>query len=323
MAKKTKIEWCDSTLNLSMGCDGCELWNRKAGVSHCYAGRLTDRYGGGKGWPDQFESPRLFLNRLGPALKLPDLTGTERPDKPWLNGMPRLIFLGDMGDTWTESLDTEQWILPALQRMAASPHQFLMLTKRPGRMAEFTERHPLPKNVWPMTTVTSQKTLMRAYWLRKVRGGGPKALSCEPLLGPLDLSGYLGTLLPSEHGEHNYCVRGIDWVIDGGESGPNARPMHPDWPRSLRDQCVEAGVPYFHKQNGEWEMASEFWSCQADGADVLSQLRALRERYKLAFAGDQSDRDLWKYRDKIMVRSGIKSTGRKLGFQEWNQMPTL
>src|SRR5690242_2116818 len=104
MGIATDIEWCDSTLNLEMGCDGCELWNPKAGINICYAGQVTERWGGKRGWPDSFEEPKLFLDRLEPALAWPDLTGKERPHKPWLDGLPRLIFLNDMGDTFTESL---------------------------------------------------------------------------------------------------------------------------------------------------------------------------------------------------------------------------
>jgi hypothetical protein len=113
MGMHAGIEYCDSTLNLEMGCDGCELWNPKAGVKQCYAGMETDRRKGGLGWPEAFEIPRIFLERLPGALKWPDLAGKARPDKPWLDGMPRIIFLDDMGDTFTESLP-DDWLAPAL-----------------------------------------------------------------------------------------------------------------------------------------------------------------------------------------------------------------
>src|SRR5262245_31262275 len=143
MPATTPIAWCDSTVNLMMGCDGCELWNPAAGVRHCYAGALTGRHAGRKGWPDAFDRPALFPHRLDEALRWPDLTGKPRPGKPWLDGLPRLLFLNDMGDTFTEGLALD-WLAPHLPRMAASPHQWLLLTKRPRRMAEFSRSHPLP-----------------------------------------------------------------------------------------------------------------------------------------------------------------------------------
>jgi hypothetical protein len=80
--KKTDIEWCDSTLNLEMGCDGCELWNRKNGIKHCYAGLVTDIRKGRDGWPEAFELPKIFPNRLPTALGWPDLTRQSRPEFP-------------------------------------------------------------------------------------------------------------------------------------------------------------------------------------------------------------------------------------------------
>jgi len=102
MPKDTNIHWCDSSVNLMMGCDGCELW--REGSRHCYAGTLTLRHAGRKGWPESFDRPRLFPERLAGALRWPDLTGTARPGKPWLDGLPRVVFVNDMGDTFTESL---------------------------------------------------------------------------------------------------------------------------------------------------------------------------------------------------------------------------
>src|SRR4051812_33920511 len=107
MGNKTSIEWADSTLNLEMGCDGCELRNDQTDT--CYAGKLTDRFAGLTGWPEAFDKPKLFLHRLDGALRWSDLTGKQRPEKPWLNGLPRIIFLDDMGDTFTESLP-EDWL---------------------------------------------------------------------------------------------------------------------------------------------------------------------------------------------------------------------
>jgi len=243
VSKDTSIEYADSSLNLMMGCDGCELWNRKAGIKICYAGNLTDRYGGeNKGFPLQFEEPQLFLDRLDDALRWGDLTGKERKKKPWINGLPRIVFLNDMGDTFTESLPID-WLAPLLPILADSPHQWLLLTKRASRMRAFSEAHPLPANVWPGVSVTSEKTRRRLDDLVQVQGGGPKWVSVEPLWGPVDLTPYLADLR---------------WVVPGGQSGNDSpHDMDLSWLRSILEQCRRAGVAAFAKQLGTTPYDSE------------------------------------------------------------------
>src|SRR5258706_15387263 len=100
MGEKSKIQWCDSTLNEEMGCDGCELWVPKRGIRLCYASVDTaNKTGRGplKGWPASFDQPTVYPERIGLLRKWRDLTGTVRPDKPWLSGLPRVIFWDDMG----------------------------------------------------------------------------------------------------------------------------------------------------------------------------------------------------------------------------------
>lgn len=268
MGKTTKIEWCDSTVNPSMGCNGCELWNRKEGVLHCYAGTLTDRYGGkNSGFPKVFEEPAAFRGRVDEALKWPDLTGTDRKDKPWLNGLPRLVFVGDMGDTFTETLWNsaayQDWIMGEFSLMASSPHQWLVLTKRPKHLAELSQMMDgLPENIWPGTTVTQQSNAdWRVPQLLEVRGGGVKWLSCEPLLGELHLHQYLASEV-HHHRDNDVTNRDVltavnsigcsyvDWIIGGGESGIDARECNLDHLESLASQCSTAGIPYFNKQLG-------------------------------------------------------------------------
>jgi len=235
-----------------MGCDGCELWNRKAGIKICYAGNLTDRYGGeNKGFPLKFELPQLFLDRLDDALRWGDLTGKDRKKKPWLNGLPRVVFLDDMGDTFTESLPID-WLAPLLPKLAESPHQWLLLTKRSFRMRQFSERHPFPKNVWPGVSVTSETTAGRINDLVAVRGGGPKWVSAEPLWGQLDLTHWLQL---KNHGTYYaFCQHAIDppmiqWVVPGGESGTD-RETNLIHLRDLLAQCAAAKIACFIKQVG-------------------------------------------------------------------------
>lgn len=238
MARTTNIEWCDSTLNLMMGCDGCELRNLKAGVNRCYAGTLTDRYAGhNSGFPAAFEEPKQYPERLAPALRWSDLTGTNRPDKPWLDGLPRMIFLDDMGDTFTESLPLD-WMAQHLPAIAKSKHVWMLLTKRPSRMRKFSEKYPLPANVWPGTSVTTQKSTSRIDDLLAVQGGGVKWISAEPLWESVNLERHLK--IPPI----------LDFVIVGGESGTDAKPCNIQWIRSIIEQCKAFGKPVFVKQLG-------------------------------------------------------------------------
>lgn len=223
-----------------MGCTGCELWNRKTNVRRCYAGVMTDRYAGRKGWPVDFEQPQIFPERMKVIARWKDLTGTDRPDKPWLNGYPRVVFLNDMGDTFTEGLDP-MWMRDFWPDLVASPHVYILLTKRPKRMVAFFEEMGLPSNFWLLTSVTSRCTMGRAYDLLMLKEIYPDAmigLSLAPLWDRIDLSP---------------VIRFYSWIITEAESGDmNAKPSHPEWFRGVRDTCEKHFVPYFHKQNGAW-----------------------------------------------------------------------
>jgi len=125
--------------------------------------------------------------------------------------------------------------MPPWARMADSPHIYIILTKQAQRMAEFSQRHPFPANVWVGVSVTSQETLWRAEWLLETKTCGRTIISFEPLLGPIDARSLLG--------EH------FDLAIIGGESGRNHRPVEVEWIRSLIDQAHAAGVAAFVKQD--------------------------------------------------------------------------
>lgn len=254
----TDIEWCDSSLNLMMGCDGCELWNPKKGIKHCYAGVLTERYGGAKGWPASFDQPTTFPERLKAALRWPDLTGTERPKKPWLNGHPRMIFLDDMGDTFTESLPLE-WTLPHIPAMEASTHCFMFLTKRARRMRMFFEQlGRVPRNFWLMTSVTTNQTIPRVReLLRTGTAQTIRGISYESALGQIEhIPGLFKGYCPTHDFPGGFCNGGCDLdqrlslVIIGGESGPGARPFNVRWARDTIAECRAAGVKAFCKQLG-------------------------------------------------------------------------
>jgi protein gp37 len=234
MAIETQIQWCDSTNNVQMGCEGCELVKHPDHKPSCYAKVMTDRYAGRKGWPSAFEKPALFLDRIPKMINWPDLTGTNRPAKPWLNGQPRVIFLNDMGDTFTKGLP-ENWFAEVLPQLAASPHLYLVLTKWPQRFAHFSAKYPLPENVCPGTSVTSEKTSFRVRALLEVQAEGFKWVSAEPLWSGL---------------KYDAAFAGVDWVIFGGESGSVAKPCDIEWIRTGLTFCKDNQVPAFVKQLG-------------------------------------------------------------------------
>jgi protein gp37 len=197
--------------------------------------------------------------RLENAFKMPQYIGTTKKvnGNPVWTGVlnragnakmneprkwsPRLIFVNSMSDFFHAKAE-DAWRLEALAVMQDCPqHRFQILTKRPELIAPFAARCALdrgpgpwfPKNVWIGATVEDARVVHRIDTLRAVRAS-VLFLSCEPLIGSL--------------GEID--LTGIDWVISGGESGPKARPMNPDWVRELRDLCVASAVPYFFKQFG-------------------------------------------------------------------------
>lgn len=264
MSQKTAIQWCDSTVNPTMGCDGCELWamlrplletaefELKAAEDQsqevrrsCYAGILHGRFGGkSPGYAPTFEDVTLFPGRMAEAASWSDLMGDPRADKPWLNGMPRLIFVSDMSDALSavvpwEFLETE--IIQAACSLAGSRHVWLWLTKRPMRMARFSswlarKGVAWPANLWPGTSLTSRRTIGRVNSLRGVGDEQTtRFVSLEPMIEAIDPAPFLP---------------GIDWLILGGESGHKARPFHLGWALSVIMRSRDAGVPIFVKQLG-------------------------------------------------------------------------
>ena len=259
MGKVTEIPWCDSTLNLVMGCSaGCELSN---GI--CFAERWCRRLAGRPGYPKDFRKPELFPHRLAELRRWPNLTGTKRPDKPWLDGMPRVVFLNDLGETFDPALPAE-WLVeprawlhrPAIGRqrrahreqtsvytvLSDSPHTFIILTKQPRRMHDFFATYPCPPNVWPGVSVTTQATAdERVPWLQGI-DAKVRVISHEPALGPVNWSEW------TMKGRHGDWPPSFDWLISGGESGPGARLCDLAWLRFDRNQ--RGGLAWFLKAVG-------------------------------------------------------------------------
>jgi protein gp37 len=245
MSIVTKIQWCDSTCNPTMGCEGCELWNPKIGERSCYAGALHQRYGGvTKGFSPSFEEVTFWPERMAAAARWPDLSGTARKDKPWLDGLPRLIFVSDMSDALSEvvSFDfLEKEIVTNVISASGRRHHWLWLTKRSDRMAQFSEALKAkgvnwPKNLWAGTSITTQGTTARIKYLLRVGDENTiRFISVEPQREQMALAEWLPR---------------VDWVIQGGESGSGAQQFHLEWATELLSQCKKAGVAYFLKQLG-------------------------------------------------------------------------
>lgn len=230
MGKDTHIQWCDDSNNIQMGCEGCELV-KGLQKPKCYAKVMTDRYAGLKGWPEKFEVPKIFMERIPKMINWPDLTGKDRPENPWLNGLSRLIFLNDMGDTFSNGMPKD-WFKDVLPFIEKSPHQYLVLSKWPNRFQRFNAAFPIPDNIWPGTTITMQKTVFRAKFLTF---GKVRWVSIEPIWEKIDLSS---------------IIENLNWVIVGGESGIDPTDCKIEFIENVIEQCTAAGVPVFVKQLG-------------------------------------------------------------------------
>lgn len=245
MAIHTDIEFAHSTLNIAVGCMGCELWHPDQGIKKCYAGNLVKLYGGHgkKGWPAAFEHPQLFPDRIKHLSAWPDLTGKPCLSKPWLDGYPRVIFLNDLGDTFTKGLP-DDWFADYLEPLANCKHIIMIVTKNSQRMRDFFSRHKVPKNFWLTVTVTSAATYNRVANLAEIDHDGVKAISYEPAMAPIDLDKIPG-------------IASVNWVLCGGESAASpkeATPFDITWARTVQRQCESSGKRYFFKQMGSAPM---------------------------------------------------------------------
>jgi protein gp37 len=266
----SKIEWCDHTFNPWIGCTRVS-----AACDHCYAEALAHRHG----WAEWGNHPRrrtsaanwklpLKWNREAGYAAESYHFGEQPPPRP-------RVFCASLADVFDNQIPDE-WRTDLWRLINSTPNlDWLLLTKRPQNMAKMLPDNwmrcvPWP-NVWLGTTCENQEEADRRIPHLLSVPAKVHFLSCEPLLGPIDLLrlprvGQHHDWLTGEYADartHKATAR-IDWVIAGGESGPHARPMHPDWARSLRDQCAAANVPYFFKQWGEWLPWSQFGDTEID-----------------------------------------------------------
>lgn len=336
MAENTKIEWADHTFNAWIGCTRVS-----AGCDNCYAETWDAR--GLQGLPTRW-GPHADRTRTSAANWRKPIAWNR---KAAAEGRRYRVFCASLSDVF----DNHRSILPEWRAdlwalIASTPHlDWLLLTKRPQNIARYlpndskapwyrpwNQLWPWP-NVWIGTTVENQEEADRRVPVLLSIPAKVRFLSCEPMLGRVDL-----TLDGLSCGPCPYCADGsqdpetglvdcprcdgtgkgdevlLDWVICGGESGPGARPMHPDWARSMRDQCVAAGVPFLFKQWGEWAPAlhdPEY------GGHVLRQTELVGsfDSWKAnAYDPDRLEGVNWR-------RLGKKAAGRMLDGRTWDEVP--
>lgn len=211
---RTSIEWTESSWNPVTGCTKISL-----GCKNCYAERFAYRLQAMRN-PNYANGFRVTLHPH--MLQVP---------LRWKH--PQVIFVNSMSDLFHEDVPLG-FIKKVFNVMhQAKWHIFQVLTKRSKRLARLSSKLPWPENVWMGVSVENSEYTFRIDDLRKT-GATIKFLSCEPLLGPIP----------------NLDLKGIDWVIVGGESGPGARAMSRKWVFQIRDKCLKAGVPFFFKQWG-------------------------------------------------------------------------
>ncbi|MBK7408122.1 MAG: phage Gp37/Gp68 family protein [Saprospirales bacterium] len=233
--KYSKIEWTEATWNPSTGCNKVS-----AGCKNCYAETMAKRLKamGAPGYENGFEFT-LMPERLEMPLKI------KKPTK---------FFVNSMSDLFHEQMPFD-FLDRVFEVIAQTPwHSYQILTKREAILRDYCSTHDLPDNVWLGVSVESAKVKNRIDVLRAI-SAGIRFLSVEPLIsdvGALDLSG-------------------IHWVIVGGESGPKARPMHPEWALNVQRQCEEQGVAFFFKQWGAWGEDGVKRSKKANGRVFLGR----------------------------------------------------
>lgn len=330
MSSNSKIEWTHHTYNPWWGCHKVS-----PACAFCYAERDAHRYGH-EVWGD--DAPRRFFGdkHWNEPLKWNKAAAAA--------GERHRVFCASMADVFEDREDLIPHRARLLKLIEATPHlDWLLLTKRPENIVRhvgqaitleqvrgdnaqrITEQWlAAHRNVWLGITAEDQTWFDRRWaHLCEIRRAACFFISAEPLLGKLILPEDF--LLPNfSEDDERYTAR---WVITGGESGPKARPGHPDWYRALRDQCDDNGVPFLFKQWGEWlpydiDAQPPFWSSSADGSVIdghaLPDGIADGEPVNGWLSGDLASDD-----DQVIYhRVGKKEAGRLLDGREWNEFPT-
>ncbi|AHE33808.1 phage Gp37/Gp68 family protein [Burkholderia pseudomallei] len=311
MSENSKIEWCDHTFNAWIGCTKIS-----PGCDHCYAERerasTALRVVWGAGNPrhrtaaSTWNNPKRWNARHGEFFAKHDRR--------------QRVFCASLSDVFDNAVPPA-WRMDLFRLIGDTQNlDWLLLTKRIGNAAAMLCEiglDRLPDNVWLGATIVNQEEADRDIPKLLAVPARVRFLSMEPLLGPVDLVSS-GALWSDMNGNivdaPSRGLRGIDWVIAGGESGPGARPMHPDWARSLRDQCAAASVPFLFKQWGEW--------CPRGPESMGYPLVDTAPRRRITDVGESGQRlgarggsDCW------MQRAGKRATGRLLDSRTHDEFP--
>ncbi|MDA8121885.1 MAG: phage Gp37/Gp68 family protein [Deltaproteobacteria bacterium] len=323
MADRSLIEWTDATWNPITGCtpvsDGC---------TNCYAKQMAKRF------PHLHNAavPTTMARRASEELFREIRFHPSRLDQPLRWKKPRRIFVCSMGDLFHEDVPSSDICSVFRMIKRCRRHTFMVLTKRPRRMKEFIDDYAeILTNLWLGVTAENQGMADLRIPILLQTPAVKRFVSIEPCIGSVDLTKAVRHYGPAEIAEGMApldveidALRGrfddgwdsgdagvkLDWVICGGESGPGARPMHPDWPRSLRDQCQAAGVPFFFKQWGEW--------CPDDFSTVLPSGATPRRKWVHVVTGEAFDYS-YPTNTAQMMSVGKKAAGCLLDGREWKE----
>lgn len=280
MAENSKIEWTNHTFNPWEGCTKVS-----EGCKNCYAEARANRFGTVK-W-----GPTGQRRRTSAANWRKPLSWNKQAAK---EGRRFRVFCASLADVFEihPTQDLDEWRHDLFVLIQQTPNlDWLLLTKRPENVMDYLQHGwgtDLPDNVWVGTSVENQQMYdERSVHIRSI----PAAVtfySMEPLLGPVVMA----------------KDDPISWVIVGGESGPNARPMHPQWARDIRDQCVDAGLPFLFKQWGEWRHLRQFTT-----GELLKIGTSFPAHDWSAVPGD------------ISAKVGKHAAGRLLDGRTWDEFP--
>lgn len=337
MGKNSRISWTDHTFNPWMGCTKVS-----PGCKNCYAERDMDHRFGRVKWGPQ--GVRIRTSAANWRKPLAWNRQAEKEDRRFR------VFCASLADVFEDKPDQPEmnsWRADLFRLIQATPNlDWLLLTKRPEKAWEwfamlyqdeqamervfdsdfdfmdwveaFNQQMPIP-NIWLGTSIENQATADERIPALLSVPAAVRFLSVEPLLGPVDLWGArYANPTGGLTGAVTHWSGGVDWVIVGGESGPNARPMHPDWVRGLRDQCQNAGVPFFFKQWGEY--APREWEVERD-------LSIRKDGYDGWWYGQDGVNcrkvkpQEWRDGRVAFAKVGKKAAGRLLDGREWNEFP--
>ena len=342
---KTSIEWTDRVWNPVRGCSRVS-----EGCRNCYAERIAARFSDESVMIDAAPSgPQQFHGFAIRTPSGPRWTGKvelikSKLTEPFHWKKPQRVFVNSMSDLFHEALPDES-IDRVFAVMALCPHiTFQILTKRPRRMLEWFkgdgrarwEDHVYNRaylmstkysaavpstwpllNVWLGVSVEDQATADERIPLLLQTPAAIRFVSYEPALGPVDFDRrqeqpyWFSSFNPA------YGQAGIDWIIAGGESGPDARPPHPDWFRNTRDQCQDAGVPFFFKQHGDWREPKEGESYNTRHGRAGKPPAFIVQHSGTVDCFHQPNDD----RPTTMIRVGKKKAGALLDGREWKEFP--